>query len=64
MILLLSNWFVTLRVTDLENLSLVISELLPLFVKTLTADGKYSLCKNFPQPIQMQLSKKAKKFWQ
>ena len=39
---------------------LVISEILELFLNTLTADDKYSLRKseNFWQPIQMKLSKK------
>ena len=43
---------------------LVIWEILGLFVNTLTADGKYSLCnrENLPQPIQMQLSKKQRTF--
>ena len=39
---------------------LVIYEVLGLFVNTLSADGKYSLCKrkDSQQPIQMQVSKK------
>ena len=39
---------------------LVTCEILVLFLNTLTADDKYSLCnsKNWHQPIQMQLSKK------
>ena len=43
---------------------LVISKSLGLFANTLTADGKYSVCKseNLPQPIQNQLSKKQKTF--
>ena len=38
------------------------SEVLELFVNTLTADVKYSrrYRENYPQPIQMQLSKKPK----
>ena len=45
---------------------LVICELLGLFVSTLAGDDKYSLCNshNFPQPIQMQFSKKQKTFSQ
>ena len=39
-----SNYFLTLRKTDLENLS-VIFELLRLFVETLTADDTYSLAR-------------------
>ena len=42
----------------------MISDILGLFANTLTADDKYSLHnrKNLPKPIQMQLSKKLKKF--
>ena len=42
----------------------VISEVLGLFVDTLTADDKYYLRNtgNLPQPVQMQLSKKQKTF--
>ena len=45
---------------------LVISEILGLFVNTLTADDKYSLCnrENLLQSIQMQLSKEQKVFSQ
>ena len=37
---------------------LVICKILGLFVNTLTADGKYSLCnrENLPQTIQIELS--------
>ena len=44
--------------------TLVTSKIIRLFVSTLTADDKYSLCnrKNLSQPIQMQLSKKQKFF--
>ena len=43
---------------------LVMCEVLGLFVNTLSADDKYSLCNSekLPQPIQMQLSKKHKFF--
>ena len=43
---------------------LVISEILGLFFKAMTANDKYSLrnSKNLPQPIQMQLSRKLKIF--
>ena len=47
-----------------ETSLLVISEILGLFVDTLTADDKYSRHKgeNFPQIIQTYFSKKAKVF--
>ena len=43
---------------------LVISEILGLFFKAMTANDKYSLrnSKNLPKPIQMQLSRKLKIF--
>ena len=43
---------------------LVICEVLRLFVNTLSADDKYSLCNSekLPQPIQMQSSKKHEYF--
>ena len=43
---------------------LVTREILGLFVNTSTADEKYSPrnSENLPQPIQMQLSKKLKRF--
>ena len=43
---------------------LVIFEILGLFVNTVTVDEKYSLLnrKNLPQPIEMKLSKKQKRF--
>ena len=39
---------------------LVVSEILGVFVKKLTAEDKYSLCnmEKLPQPIQLQLSEK------
>ena len=42
----------------------MISEILGLFLDTMTADDKYSLCnkENVQQPIQMELSKKQKTF--
>ena len=45
---------------------LVIGEILPVFVDTLTADGMYPLqdCDNLQLPIQMQLSQKRKKLSQ
>ena len=49
---------------DRTKSHLVISEILGLFVNTLFADDQYFLHirKNLPQPIQLQLSKKAKYF--
>ena len=43
---------------------LVLAEILGLFVNTLTADDKYRVqdCENLQPTIQMQLSKKRKKF--
>ena len=43
---------------------LVLSEILGVFVNTLTADGKYPVqgCENLQLPIQMQLSEKPKTF--
>ena len=62
----LSNYFVTLRDTVPEVSVLVIFELSRLFVKTFTADGKYSLSIiwNFQKLLQMQLSKILKTFSQ
>ena len=42
----------------------MISETLGLFVNTLTADGKYSVCnkENLPQPVQMESCKTQKVF--
>ena len=46
--------------------SLVLGEILGVFVHTLTADGNYLVpdCENFQLPIQMQLSEKRKTFSQ
>ena len=62
----LSNYFVTLRDTVPEVSVLVIYERSRLFVKTFTADGKYSLSIiwNFQKLLQMQLSKILKTFSQ
>ena len=45
---------------------LVLGKILAVFVKTLTADGKYPVqyCENLQLPIQMQLSEKRKTFYQ
>ena len=44
---------------------LVLSEILGLFINTMTVDDMYSFPnnENLPQPIQMQLSKKQKKLF-
>ena len=46
--------------------SLVLGEILGVFVHTLTADGNYLVpdCENFQLPIEMQLSEKRKTFSQ
>ena len=46
--------------------SLVLGEVLGVFVNILTADDKYPLqdCENLQLPIQMQLSEKRKLFWE
>ena len=46
--------------------SLVLGEILGVFVNTLTADGNYLVpdCENFQLPIEMQLSEKRKTFSQ
>ena len=51
---------------EMELSLLVISEFLGLFVDTFYPDGKYSFhySENLQQPIQMQLSKKIKMFYQ
>ena len=45
---------------ELQNNRFSVSEILGVFVNTLTADDKYSLCnrKNLPDSIELQLSKK------
>ena len=45
---------------------LVLGEILGVFVKSLTADGKYPVqgCENLQLPIQMQLFEKRKTFFQ
>ena len=53
---------IILRETGLKRSAFVGPEILGLFVSTLIADDKCSLDnkESFPQPIQMQLSKKKK----
>ena len=50
--------------SKLENFHLSVSEIVGLFISTLTATDKYCLCnrENLPPPIQLQLSKKQKCF--
>ena len=57
-----SYCFVTLIKIEVENVGLRLSQILRMFVKTLTAHDKYSLRnrKNLCQPIQLQLCKKQK----
>ena len=61
---LLSCSFIILREADLEYFSLVLGEILEMFVNTLTADGKYPLqgWENLQLLFQMQLSQKEKMF--
>ena len=50
---------------ELEKVWLVWSEILTLFVNTLTAHNKYSRCNvhNFAKQVQTPLSQKWKTFW-
>ena len=59
-----SHCFVTLSKIDMENIRLSVSEVLRVFVNKLSTNNTYFLCnrKNLPEPIQLQLSKKQKKF--
>ena len=52
--------------SELENVGLSVSEILGLFVNTLTANDKYSFLnrKNLLEPIQLQMSKIQKSFSQ
>ena len=56
--------FITLAKIELENIGLSVSKMLGVFVKKLTADGKYSFPdrEDLLQPVQLQLSKKRKGF--
>ena len=53
---------ITLAQSELQNVPLSVSQILGVFVITLTIDDKYSLRnrKNLPQTIQLQLSKTQK----
>ena len=59
-----SYCFVTLSKIDMENIRLSVSEVLRVFVNKLSTNNTYFLCnrKSLPEPIQLQLSKKQKKF--
>ena len=63
---LLSCFFVILREVDLENVSLVLGELLVVFVKRLIADCKFPIrdCENLRLPIEIKFSEKGKTFSQ
>ena len=59
-----SYCFIALAKIELENVGLSVSEILGVFVNTMTADKHYSVRnrKNFSQPIQLQLFKIRKFF--
>ena len=61
-----SYCFITFTKIELENFPLSVSEILGVFLNTLTADDKYSLpnSKDLWQPIQLRLSKKQKILFQ
>ena len=63
---LLSCFFDILREVDLEHVSLVLGEVLVVFLNRFTADGKDpgQDCENLHVQIQMQLSEKRKIFFQ
>ena len=58
--------FITLAKIKMGNARVSVSEILGVFVNTLTSDGKYSLLnrQNLPQSIQLQMSKIQKSFSQ
>ena len=58
--------FITLAKIKMGNAGVSVSEILGVFVNTLTSDGKYSLRnrQNLPQSIQLQMSKIQKSFSQ
>ena len=63
----LLSCLLTFSVKLIRKMSLIVlGEILAVFVKTMTADGKYpvGVCKNLQHPIQMQLSEKSKSFCQ
>ena len=55
---LLSYFFSSLKINDLENISLVEIEILGVFVNILNVDDKHPVgdCENLQCPSQMQLS--------
>ena len=62
----LQNLLITLKVVELDKVSLLIHKVLRLFLTTLTVDEEYYLLNrdNLTQTIQMQLSQKQKTFSQ
>ena len=62
----LPYFFITLGKLSSKMSLLVICGILGLFVKTMTADGKYFPCNSdiLSETIQMKLSKKQKRFFQ
>ena len=58
--------FITLAKIKMGNARVSVSEILGVFVNTLTSDGKYFLRnrQNLPQSIQLQMSKIQKSFSQ
>ena len=61
-----SNSFITLAEAELENGRLSVSEILEVFITTLSADDKYSPRnrENLPHSVQLQLSKKQKIYFE
>ena len=62
----LQNLLITLKVVELDKVSLLIHKVLRLFLTTLTVDEEYYLLnrENLTETIQMQLSQKQKLFSQ
>ena len=62
----LQNLLITLKVVELDKVSLLIHKVLRLFLTTLTVDEEYYLLNrdNLTETIQMQLSQKQKLFSQ
>ena len=61
-----SSCFITFPKIELVNGHLIVSEIVGVFVNISTSNDKYSLHnrKNILQPIQLQLSKKQKIFYE
>ena len=62
----LQNLLITLKVVELDKVSLLIHKVLRLFLTTLTVDEEYYLLNrdNLTEAIEMQLSQKQKLFSQ